>query len=66
MEGQQEVRCSSRACGSKLVQGVLFLLLCFTFYTIAESYLPYANKNAVWLLFIAKDLNIQVSDHETD
>ena len=31
----------------------MFLLLCFTFYTIAESYLPYANKNAVWLLFIA-------------
>ncbi len=30
----------------------MFLLLCFTFYTIAESYLPYANKNVVWLLFI--------------
>ncbi len=30
----------------------MFLLLCFTFYTIAESFLPYANKNGVWLLMI--------------
>ena len=30
----------------------MFLLLCFTFYTIAESFLPYANKNGVWILLI--------------
>ena len=30
----------------------IILLLCFTFYAIAESYLPYANKNAIWLLII--------------
>ncbi len=30
----------------------MFMLLCFTFYVIAESYLPLANKNAVWLLML--------------
>ena len=32
----------------------MFVLLCFTFYTVAESFLPYANKNGVWLLLIGE------------
>ena len=32
----------------------MFMLLCFTFYTVAESFLPYANKNGVWLLLIGE------------
>ena len=42
----------------------MFMLLCFTFYTIAESYLPYANKNAVWLLFIAFHLREKVNEKD--
>lgn len=34
----------------------MFMLLCFTFYTVAESFLPYANKNGVWLLLIGEAL----------
>ncbi len=31
----------------------MLLVLAFTFYALAEAYLPYFNKNAVWLLLIA-------------
>ena len=32
--------------------GMMFCLV-FTLYALAESFLPYVNKNGVWLLFIA-------------
>lgn len=31
----------------------MLLVLAFTFYALAEAYLPYFNKNAIWLLLIA-------------
>ena len=31
----------------------MLLVLAFTFYSMAEAYLPYFNKNGVWLLLIA-------------
>ena len=31
----------------------MLMVLAFTFYALAEAYLPYFNKNAIWLLLIA-------------
>ncbi|MBO6207221.1 MAG: hypothetical protein J6O73_09790 [Lachnospiraceae bacterium] len=31
----------------------MLLVLAFTFYALAEAYLPYFNKNGIWLLMIA-------------
>lgn len=44
----------------------MFVLLCFTFYTVAESFLPYANKNGVWLLLIGEALLLKKEKDPSD